>query len=288
MVVALVFAVFAAGVILAFLVEAPRLLLDPEARALKATRAHNRALASLGRPLPTTPDLERLTERLAEHGVSLGAPILIRIFKREHELEVWLARDGRYHRFATYPICVWSGGLGPKYVTGDRQAPEGFYTVGAAQLNPNSRWHRSFNLGFPNAFDRSHGRTGSALMVHGGCSSAGCYAMTNAVMDEIWKLITAALGRGQRRFQVQAFPFRLTDEALAAKTDHPSHGFWRNLKSGYDLFDQTLLAPVVSVCRGSYRFEAGKSAPGTVAPIGSGCEGSNADAGVGKRAKKQL
>ena len=88
--------------------------------------------------------------------------------------------EGRpLRRFATYPICLWSGRLGPKLREGDRQAPEGFYTVSAEQLNPNSRWHRSFSLGFPNAFDQAHGRTGSFIMVHGGCPSIGCYAMTD-------------------------------------------------------------------------------------------------------------
>ena len=91
-----------------------------------------------------------------QQGVALGAPVFIRIFKREFELELWMRRDGRFHRFAIYPICRWSGRLGPKLVEGDSQAPEGFYTVDAKALNPASRWHRSFNLGFPNAFDRAH------------------------------------------------------------------------------------------------------------------------------------
>ncbi len=147
--------------------------------------------------------------------------MFVRIFKREFELELWMMRDGRFHRFATYPICKWSGQLGPKLATGDHQAPEGFYTVDETQLNPNSRWHRSFNLGFPNAFDKAHGRTGSFLMVHGGCGSVGCYAMTNGVIDEVWKLVTAALRGGQKRFQVQVLPFRLTDEALSSHGGYP-------------------------------------------------------------------
>lgn len=268
-------------------VERLDLLLDPERRALELTRVRHATLARLGHALPGTPDLGRLDARLAEHGVALGAPVLIRTFKREHELEIWLGRDGRYHRFATYPICRWSGELGPKIATGDRQAPEGFYTVSAAQLNPNSRWYRSFNLGFPNPFDRMHGRTGSALMVHGGCSSAGCYAMTNPVMDEVWRLVSAALARGQKRFQVQAFPFRITEQALAAKADDANIAFWRNLKVGHDLFEDTLLAPDVSVCRGAYRFEAATGPPSSVAAIERRCEVSPV-AGVGKKTKKSL
>ena len=109
-------------------------------------------------------------------------------------------RARRFERFATYPICRWSGRLGPKFREGDRQAPEGFYTVDAEQLNPNSRMHRSFNLGFPNAYDQAHGRTGSFLMVHGGCASIGCYAVTDPAVDEIWRMVTAALEQGQARF----------------------------------------------------------------------------------------
>ncbi|MEQ1695900.1 MAG: murein L,D-transpeptidase family protein [Hyphomicrobiaceae bacterium] len=233
---------------------------DPEQRAINRTRAANLARASLNLRLAGTPDLESLETRLASHALTLGAPILMRIFKREFELELWLLRDGRYHRFATYPICRWSGKLGPKIATGDKQAPEGFYTVTAAQMNPNSRWHRSFNVGFPNAYDAAHGRTGSALMVHGGCSSAGCYAMTNAVIDEIWKLTTAALASGkQKRFQVQVYPFRLNDESLAIHASSPHIGFWRQLKAGNDLFETNWLPPAVGVCQGTYRFKAGKS-----------------------------
>ena len=165
------------------------------------TRAEYHACFRAGEPLAGTPDLAQLDERLAAHGVKLGVPVYVRIFKLESELELWMEKDGRFVRFATYPICLWSGRLGPKLREGDRQAPEGFYTVADEQLNPNSRWHRSFNLGFPNAFDQAHGRTGSFIMVHGGCVSIGCYAMTDPVVDEIWRLVTAALDSGQARFR---------------------------------------------------------------------------------------
>ncbi len=168
-----------------------------EERAIAAERAKRRAMWALGQPLPGTPELARLNERLAASGFTLKQPILMRIFKREFELEVWKLKDQRFQLFATYPICRWSGRLGPKLETGDRQAPEGFYWVAANQLNPNSRWRRSFNLGFPNAYDRALGRSGSFLMVHGGCGSVGCYAMTDAVVDEIWRLVTSALAAGR-------------------------------------------------------------------------------------------
>ena len=193
------------------------------------------------------------------HGVKLGVPVYLRIFKLESELELWVEKDGRFVRFATYPICLWSGRLGPKLKEGDRQAPEGFYTVAAEQLNPNSRMHRSFSLGFPNVFDQAHGRTGSFLMVHGGCASIGCYAVTDPVVDEIWRMVTAALDQGQARFPVHVFPFRMTDRNVRLRRGDRWEGFWADLKKGYDLFEPSRLPPVVSVCKGRYVFEAGST-----------------------------
>jgi murein L,D-transpeptidase YafK len=178
--------------------------------------------------------------------------VFLRIFKLDSEIEIWMEKDGRYQLFATYPICLWSGWLGPKLREGDLQAPEGFYEVGAEQLNPNSRWHRSFNLGFPNEYDRAQGRDGSFLMVHGGCQSVGCYAMTNDVIDEIWRLVTAALDRGQQHFQVQVFPFRMTERNLKAHSADRWAGFWGDLKRGYDAFEHTHVPPLVSVRDGRY------------------------------------
>ena len=198
-------------------------LLTPEGRELidrvriNLMRADYKARFRAGETLPRTPDLARFDERLAAHGVKLGVPVYIRIFKLESELELWVEKEGRFERFATYPICLWSGRLGPKLREGDRQAPEGFYTVASEQLNPNSVMHRSFNLGFPNAFDQAHGRTGSFLMVHGGCASIGCFAVTDPAVDEIWRLVTAALDQGQARFPVHVFPFRMTDSAVKAR-----------------------------------------------------------------------
>jgi murein L,D-transpeptidase YafK len=250
------------------LTPAGRQLLD-RAR-ITMTRWDNQSRYRSGRPLPGTPDLARLDERLAAHGVKLGVPVVVRIFKLESELELWVEKDGRFVRFATYPVCLWSGRLGPKVREGDRQAPEGFYTVAAEQLNPDSRWHRAFNLGFPNAFDRANRRNGSFIMVHGGCSSIGCFAMTNQVVDELWQFVTAALDQGEGRVPVHVFPFRMTDRNLAARKGNRWGSFWAALKKGYDLFEARHMPPVVSVCEGRYVFEPGS--PETVGrPVEERC-----------------
>ena len=238
-------------------------LLTPDGRPLldrlriNATRQEHFARERLGLPLRGTPDLAALDARLAQKRLKLGSPAFIRIFKLSSELELWLEKDGRFERFATYPICLWSGRLGPKLAEGDLQAPEGFYMIGQEQLNPNSRWHRAFNLGYPNAFDEGLGRTGSLIMIHGGCASIGCFAMTNPVIDELWRIVTAALDQGEPAVPVQVFPFPMTDANLAARQGDPASGFWKDLKPGYDLFEQDHIPPVVSVCRGRYAVEKG-------------------------------
>jgi murein L,D-transpeptidase YafK len=208
--------------------------------------------------------------QLAEKGMSEEQPILIRIFKAESELEVWKAKDdGRFYHFKTYPVCAYSGGLGPKLKQGDRQAPEGFYLVSQEQLNPRSKYYLAFNMGFPNAFDRAHGRTGSNLMVHGDCTSSGCYSMTDAVMEEIYILARDALANGQGAFQVQAYPFRMTAANLNANKDDEWIDFWKNLKEGYDYFEISRLPPKVAVCEKRYLINASFTGSARPNPAGA-------------------
>ena len=226
---------------------------DPDARALNSERTARLLAYHQGVPLPgAAADAEPLDARLLRLGFKRGAPIFVRIYKRSFELELWVARGTTFALFQTYPICTFSGGLGPKLRTGDRQSPEGVYRVTARQLNPNSRWHKAFNLGFPNVHDLQHGRTGSFLMVHGGCSSVGCYAMTNPAVDDIYTLASAALAAGQAAFQVQALPFRMTADAIETRQNGPNVAFWRDLKAVSDVFDATHVPPDVAVCDGRY------------------------------------
>lgn len=243
---------------------------------LHGQRLWRKAFSRFGLPLPGTPDLNSLKTRLQQAGLKLGDPIFMRIFKREFLLEIWMQRDGKFQHFATYPICRYSGHLGPKLKQGDHQSPEGIYTVSSGQLNPASRWHRSFNLGFPNTFDRTHDRTGTFLMVHGGCSSIGCYAMTNDVIDEIWDIVTSALKGGQPRFQVQIFPFRMTPDAIEARTDQEWAPFWRDLKHAHDLFEETHIPPRVAVCRKRYVSTPGVARSDGSATIAESCATQNA------------
>lgn len=204
------------------------------------------------RPLP-----QSIINQMQARGMSKTSPIMIRIFKEEDQLEVWKQRDnGRYDVIATYDICTWSGKLGPKFTEGDRQAPEGFYTVRPHQMNPQSNYHLAFNMGFPNAFDRANGRTGQHLMVHGACSSAGCYSMEDGPIEQIYAFARDSFRGGQTEFQVQAFPFRMTAANMARYRNDPNFEFWKMLKEGYDHFEITRVPPKVDVCDRRYVFNA--------------------------------
>jgi murein L,D-transpeptidase YafK len=236
-----------------------------ELKDVAADRIERQRAASQGNiPLPNTPNIAQLDQRLAEKGVKLGSELMVRIFKAESALELWMKKGDRFVHFATYPICYWSGTLGPKVTEGDQQSPEGIYTVTSRQLHLIGRWPRSINLGFPNSFDRSYARTGSYILVHGGCSSVGCYSLTNPVIEEVYSIIERALKGGQDHIQVQVFPFRLTEENLRGFVLHEWYDFWRNLKDAYDSFERTKLPPRVSVCERRYWVEDA-ARPGEVA-----------------------
>lgn len=211
--------------------------------------------------LKVTPSLQA---DLKASGIAWGSPIFIRIFKEESELEVWLRKGAAFVKFRTYGICDFSGDLGPKLKEGDGQSPEGFYFVRPGAMNPSSSYHLSFNLGFPNAYDRQHGHTGSYLMVHGDCVSIGCYAMAKTLLPtgdrndpirEIWTLMDAAFKNGQPFMRVHAFPFRMTAANMHRHRASRWAGFWKNLRGGFDFFETQKRPPNVEVRQKRYVFD---------------------------------
>ena len=219
--------------------------------------------AKANQPVPP-----KLLAAMVEKDMDLQSPILIRLFKQEAELEVWKQdRSGKFALLKTYPICRWSGDLGPKVREGDRQAPEGFYTITPGQMNPQSAYYLSFNTGYPNAYDRSLGHTGSELMVHGDCSSRGCYAMTDEQIAEIYALGRESFFGGQRAFQFQAYPFKMTPANFAKHRNNPNMAFWKMIKEGNDHFEITHQEPKVDFCEKHYVFDAARAPNATRDPV---------------------
>jgi len=214
----------------------------------------------------------QVLSKMASMNIDRNAPVTFRIFKEEGRLEVWKAdRSNRFQMIKSYQICAWSGKLGPKIKEGDRQAPEGFYPLGPQHLNPNSQYYLAINTGFPNRFDQSNGFFGTNLMIHGACSSSGCYSMTDEQIIEIFAFARDAFKGGQKAIQLQAYPFRMTAENMARHRDNPNIEFWKMLKVGYDHFQLTKRPPEVAVCDKKYVFNQVK-ADGT--PFAGGqCDG---------------
>jgi murein L,D-transpeptidase YafK len=219
--------------------------------------------AKANQPVPP-----KLIAAMVEKDMDLQSPILVRLFKQEAELEVWKQdRSGRFALLKTYPICRWSGDLGPKVREGDRQAPEGFYSITPGQMNPQSAYYLSFNTGYPNAYDQALGHTGSQLMVHGDCSSRGCYAMTDEQIMEIYALGRESFFGGQKAFQFQAYPFRMTPINMAKHRNNPNMPFWKMIKEGYDHFEVMRQEPKVNFCEKKYVFDAVKARDATRDPV---------------------
>jgi len=211
--------------------------------------------SSLGLTKDKQPLSHGTVAALAAMNTTADAPMLVRIFKESSELEVWKpGQDGDYGLFRTYSICKWSGELGPKIQEGDYQSPEGFYAVTPGMMNPRSSYYLSFNTGFPNKYDRAHGRTGSNLMVHGDCKSVGCYAVTDEQIKELYALARESFAGGNPSFQLELYPFRMTEDNLARNSANPNIAFWRNLKQGYDAFERDRRPAKVDVCGGRYVF----------------------------------
>ncbi len=208
-------------------------------------------------PLPS-----HILADMAKKAMDRNSPIMIRIFKEEGVMEILKAnQSNRFEVIADYKICAWSGRLGPKVKEGDRQAPEGFYMLTPANLNPNSKYYLAINTGFPNRYDAANGRTGANLMIHGACSSSGCYSMTDQQVLEIYAFARDAFKGGQKAIQLEAFPFRMTAENMWKHRLSPNIDFWKMLKVGYDNFEVTKRPPEVEVCEKKYVFNQQASGP---------------------------
>ena len=247
------------------MIRAP-IVCAPSLRALMASAVLAAMLAlggcytQDGYDLPTRAMKELSPQMVADlerKNMPKESPILIRLFKEESELEVWKQdTSGRYALLKVYPICRWSGDLGPKVKDGDRQAPEGFYPITPGLMNPNSSYYLAINTGFPNAYDKANNRRGAFLMIHGDCSSRGCYAMTDEQIGEIYSLGREAFLGGQKEFQIQAYPFRMTPANMARHRNNPSFAFWKMIKEGYDHFEVSHQEPRIDVCDRHYVFDA--------------------------------
>lgn len=191
---------------------------------------------------------------LAAIGARLGAPMLLRVFKQEREVEVWVQPEDQqtFVLFRIFPICFYSGKLGPKVKEGDMQSPEGFYFVGPAQMRAKSQYHRAIDFAFPNDYDAAQGYTGTELLIHGNCVSSGCYAMTDPFVEQLYELGSATAATAAQGFWIHAFPFHMTAEALAGQQDSPWLGFWQQLKAGYDAFETSRIPPHIRVEGGRY------------------------------------
>lgn len=175
-------------------------------------------------------------------GAHFGKPVFLRIIKEKPELELWVQENSQWRILKTYPVAGMSGTLGPKTAEGDCQAPEGFYAVLPRALNPRSSYHLSFNIGYPNAYDRSLGRTGSLIMVHGSNCSIGCFAMTDPGIEEIYTMVAQALHAGQPAVPVQIYPFEMTPARMQQEKGSPHYRFWQYLQPGWQ-YTRTHHAP---------------------------------------------
>ena len=266
--------------------ELSRMAADAEAASLSTTGA---SVTTVGNALSNTLALQA---ELAQAGVTLGAPIYLRIFKSNGKdgafrtigsvqgvweerwfpnlkrawVELWVqGKDGSYQLLKSYPVCSYTGNLGPKRDTDDKQAPEGFYTIQRTGMNPNSAYYRSMDIGYPNAYDRLQRATGSQIKIHGMCISGGCFTMgepqreDHQHMEELYTLVKAAHAEGQTQVPVHIFPFPMTAENMALHAHSSWIRFWTMLKPAYDLFERQRIPPQVHVINGEYVI-----APGSV------------------------
>ncbi len=245
---------------LLFLTAILLLLTACSQKASRSAAEHNSSLQSrktvLQLPKPCFyPNTHPIEERLKELHIEPGVPLYIRIFKMEKELELWTKKGKHYILLKNYPICKYSGYLGPKRKSGDRQAPEGVYVLTKKSLKPDSHYHLALNINYPNRYDRNHHRDGSLIMIHGKCSSTGCFAMGNSQIEEIYRMVEAAFKHGEKFIYVAIYPFRMSAANMEKRKQSHWYPFWQNIKTGYDMFEATHVPPFVGVRGGMYVFQ---------------------------------
>jgi murein L,D-transpeptidase YafK len=190
--------------------------------------------------------------------------LFFRAFKQEKIFEVWATpvNSTTYQLITTYQICAVSGTLGPKRVEGDYQVPEGFYYID--RFNPQSNFHLSLGINYPNASDKilgQHGKLGGDIFIHGGCVTVGCLPMTDDLIKELYVMAVEAKSYGQKQIPLHIFPAKLNEENMASllqnfALDIKMHAFWSELKKGYDLFEKNKQLPAISITpRGMYAYK---------------------------------
>ncbi len=218
------------------------------------TIAHAKGPDKSWRPESVAAREADLAQAYQARGLKLGSPVFLRVYKQTSEMELWVQQGARYVLYKTYGICRWSGGLGPKFYEGDRQSPEGLYRITTSDLIVNQRWDRAMNINYPNTFDRVNGRSGSSILIHGGCGSIGCFAIQNQNVEEVYGAVRAALHNGQAYIPVLALPFRFSALAPAKEDTLNMNVFWGDLRRADLLFERDKLPPIAWICDGRYYF----------------------------------
>lgn len=186
-----------------------------------------------------------ISDNLRKNGLAIdNVHILMVACKAEKKLELYARKksDTEYRMIAAYDICATSGVPGPKRKQGDRQVPEGFYSID--RFNPASNFHLSLGINYPNRSDRKKSGTanpGGDIFIHGSCVTIGCLPMTDDKIEEIYLYAVFARNNGQNNIPVYIFPFRMTDANLRTYKSKYARNrklicFWENLKTGYDKF----------------------------------------------------
>jgi len=187
--------------------------------------------------------------------------LFLRIFKLERSVEIWAMDDdsGSFKLIDERLACALSGNIGPKRKQGDHQVPEGFYAL--SEFNPNSRFHLSLRVNYPNKSDLAFCRgsdPGGDIFIHGSCVSDGCVSIRDTPIEQLYVMALDAKANGQKSIPVHIFPCRM-DKSYCSSVmgffsidDEGLKKFWNSLKPGYDFFEQSHLLPEIKISPDGY------------------------------------